>query len=325
MDMENLNKSQIILLTLLVSFVTSIATGIVTVTLLDQAPPGVTRTINRIVERTIETVVPGENQVTTITKEIVTKEEDLIPDAVERSSKSLVEVKAVNSEGDKVDLGLGVVISSDGYFITDKKRISGNRNNLIAEYAGATMSAVVVSEDEDEFAVLKMSLLDTVLPAEDLEKGDPIDEMGEESNDDKEVKMPVFTPASLSDSNDVRLGQKVLAFDGVNGVKIGIISNVKKVFIKQDLNDTSEDDIEDIDSGAVETGYITTDIILDKKNIGSPLVSTNGDMLGLVIASPEYSGMIVIPVNRVKDVFFEITKPEEKDTEKIEGETTTEG
>ena len=38
--MEHLNKQQLILLTLLISFVTSIATGIVTVSLMDQAPQG---------------------------------------------------------------------------------------------------------------------------------------------------------------------------------------------------------------------------------------------------------------------------------------------
>lgn len=86
--MENLTKTQIILLALFVSFVTSIATGIVTVTLVDQAPPGVTQTINRVVERTVERVVPSDQPAQV--KEVVSSADDLIARAISQASPAVV-------------------------------------------------------------------------------------------------------------------------------------------------------------------------------------------------------------------------------------------
>lgn len=87
MDIEELNKFQLVLLTLLVSFVTSIATGIVTVTLLAEAPAAVTQTINQVVERTIETIVPKDILKPGSVKEttIVVKEDDLITSSIQAS------------------------------------------------------------------------------------------------------------------------------------------------------------------------------------------------------------------------------------------------
>ncbi len=87
--MEDLNKNQIVLLTLLVSFVTSIATGIMTASLLQEAPIEVTRNINSIVEKTIETVVPAtpstpQKEITTV----VVKEEDRVIESINKNVKT---------------------------------------------------------------------------------------------------------------------------------------------------------------------------------------------------------------------------------------------
>jgi hypothetical protein len=56
MDIEELSKAQLLLLTVMVNFVVSIATGVLTVSLLDQAPIQVSEGVDRVVERTIQTI-----------------------------------------------------------------------------------------------------------------------------------------------------------------------------------------------------------------------------------------------------------------------------
>ena len=89
----NLNTQQLVLLCLLVAFVTSIATGITVVSLMDQGQTPVTQTVNRIVERTIERVVEpeedNENKTVVTTPEriietVVVNQEDLTIDAVQK-------------------------------------------------------------------------------------------------------------------------------------------------------------------------------------------------------------------------------------------------
>ncbi len=112
MDLEHLNKSQVVLLTLLISFVTSMATGIVTVSLMEQGITPVTNTVNQVVERTKEIVVkvpePQDPVVVTQTKEVIINQADLIASAVEknknvsliiyRTSKSSNENSVINSD-----------------------------------------------------------------------------------------------------------------------------------------------------------------------------------------------------------------------------------
>ena len=61
MDIKDLNKPQLILLAVLLSFITSIATGITTVTLMQQAPASVIVPVTRIIRETVEKIVPAES------------------------------------------------------------------------------------------------------------------------------------------------------------------------------------------------------------------------------------------------------------------------
>jgi len=151
MHLDQLSKSQIVLLTLLVSFVTSIATGIVTVSLMDQAPPIVAQTINRVIERTVEKVVPsGQAASTIITQEktVVVKESDQIADAVKKVSPSLVRLYASSAEGSAF-LGLGVVVGGFGTVVTDAAAI-GEAGDASVTFPDGTHARVFVRSRDRE-------------------------------------------------------------------------------------------------------------------------------------------------------------------------------
>ncbi len=118
MDLEHLNKSQIVLLTMLVSFVTSIATGIVTVSLIEEAPTDVTRVVQRVVERTVEQVTPAEQQATVVTRErtIIVKEADLIAAAIAENKSKIVSVFDAKTN---TFVSLGVFVDGEGTLAVD--------------------------------------------------------------------------------------------------------------------------------------------------------------------------------------------------------------
>lgn len=144
MQLEELNKSQIVLLTMLVSFVTSIATGIVTVALIEQAPADVTRVVQRVVERTVETVSPAEQQATVITTEktVIVKEADLIAAAVAQNKPHVVRV--VNTEGDFI--ALGVIVDTAGTVATDASALNVEGTYAIDIGAEAALNATITNE-----------------------------------------------------------------------------------------------------------------------------------------------------------------------------------
>lgn len=169
MDIEQLNKSQIVLLTLLVSFVTSIATGIVTVSLMEQAPPAIAQTVNRVIERTVETVVPSEAgqgaaAVVTQEKTIIVKESDLISQAVQKITPSVVRIYT-NQENNPTFLGVGVVLDTKGSVVSDSLALKDSDYTVALSDGTRVRMFVNARDTESGFAFLQPATSTEALPA----------------------------------------------------------------------------------------------------------------------------------------------------------------
>ncbi len=224
MDVKELNKSQLILLAILISFITSIATGIVTVTLLQQAPDSVREPINRVVKQTIEKIVQIEGKPTTQT--VVIKEEDLVVDAIAKNESAIFTItKEVPDEsvlptegGDttttntsatktiEVSAGRGFVVSSEGIIVVDASLVPDKGVYYVKNNSGK-FKAEFVSTNKNGFSFLKT--------------GAPLDEKNKLA-----YTLPVF-----GDLSKMKAGQKILVigstissfiFEGSKDLKINV-------------------------------------------------------------------------------------------------------
>ena len=305
MELEELNKTQIVLLTLLVSFVTSIATGIVTVTLLDQAPPAVTQTINRIVERTIERVVPaemtsGEKEV--IIKEIettiVVKEDDLITESIEKNKRSLVRIIRVTEPPVEdststistdimesgIFVGIGVIVSSDGSLAAAGHSVGIGENLVGIFFGGVQRTLEVLSINED----INIALLE---PAA-IETGAEI----------------AFKKTTFADSKSLKLGQSVIALGGENrtNVSMGIISGLIDVRVEY----PSVED-ETIMNTKVVLDSIETSINSAQIS-GSPLFNIFGEFIGINTKAQNTTGVFT-PSSKVSELLESLIIQAESD------------
>ena len=288
MDIESLNKTQIVLLTLLVSFVTSIATGIVTVSLVNQAPQVITDTVHRVIEKTVERVVPGEQKATIIenTKTIVISDQNFIIKAIERNSESLVRVfKSIETKDELGEIiqtdkfvSLGIVISNEGKIMIHSNELS-------------------VTPDKDEYFILfngtKLKLkVSEILPNNEIALLD----IESFENSDEQL---VFTPIDLGNSDSLKLGQSVISLGGEesNIVLTGIVSNLKKGQLPIATS-----------TPAIAEKKAKTTILEIETNLNSQLsmgllIDLEGDIIGVKSMNDFY-----IPINLIKSDLDKLNK-----------------
>ena len=260
--MEDLTKHQLILIVLLVTFVTSIATGIITFTLLSEAPVEITQNINRVVERTIERVVPTEGKPEKVVTTVVINEEDRVLEAIAKNEKSIVRLKTLGADGSEVVTGLGLVVSSDGVIVADLRSYSNSSSYSILFYDDRTYPIGKVFVDD------KLGL---VFIKTNISQG--------------ESPKYTFYPSTFGNSDGLKIGQSLVSISGrdSNAASIGRIFQLSFAEDKKTITN------------------ILSDIKITKSHPGSPVLNLSSEVVGLEAPlgelETEYS---YIPINVVK-------------------------
>ncbi len=206
MDIKDLNKPQLILLAVLLSFVTSIATGITTVTLMQQAPASFTVPVNRVIKQTIEKIQQVEGKTTVQT--VIVKEEDLVVDAIAKNKSALFVVSKesldINGQTAEISIGRGFAVSTGGIVVIDGNLAKETGVYYLKNDSGKFKADFLLA-DGSGFSFLKI--------------GAPLDEKSK----------PVFTVPVFGDLGKMKIGQKILVlgntissfiFEGNKDIKI---------------------------------------------------------------------------------------------------------
>jgi putative serine protease PepD len=195
---------------------------------------------------------------------------------------SVVEITVGDATGDPAGTGSGVVISADGYIITND-HVVGDASQIKVSIGNRDMDARVVGTDPDnDLAVIKATAAD-------------------------------LTPAQLGSSSKLRVGDPVIAIGsplGLSGtVTTGIISALnRQVRVPQDGGPPK-----------ILYGAIQTDAAINPGNSGGALVDGGGNVIGInsAIASlgqglggtPGSIGLgFAIPIDLARDVADQLIK-----------------
>ena len=213
------------------------------------------------------------------TVEEVQEKSTKIADIIEKTTQSVVGISKLKNVGssifgtsseEELGLGTGVIVSEDGYILSNEHVTGGKYSKCyITLENGNTYDGTVMWSDSD------IDLSITKINAKNLQT------------------------ITLGDPENTRVGETVYAIGNPIGyefrrtVTSGIIS-AKNRTIK----------IQENDQVSYMTDLIQTDATINPGNSGGPLITANGEMIGIntvKISSAEGIGF-AIPINVVKNV-----------------------
>lgn len=180
------------------------------------------------------------------------------------------------SSGETAGAGTGVIVSKDGYILTNKHVVEGSKEISVVLATGDTYENVqIVAQDPlNDIAFIKID------GVEDL------------------------SPAELGDSKTLKIGQQVIAIGNAlgqyqNSVTSGIISGTNRsVMASRGVGSRAEQ----------LTDMVQTDASINSGNSGGPLVNATGQVIGIntAVASNAQGIGFAIPIGATKGMLNQI-------------------
>lgn len=217
---------------------------------------------------------PIEQMVTPDGGTVVTSDEEIIATVAAKVSPSVVSI--VTTTGRTIyssqSAGTGVIVSKDGYIMTNNHVIEGAREVSVITADGTeyTDVRVVGSDPLNDIAFIRV-------------------------NNVSDLK-----PAQLGDSSKVRIGQRVVAIGNAlgqfqNTVTSGIISATGRPLVAASYDGTNSESLTDL---------IQTDAAINSGNSGGPLVDLSGRVIGIntAVATDANNIGFSIPINATRGV-----------------------
>ena len=211
--------------------------------------------------------------------------EESIVNAVEKVSKSVVNIASVRMMQDQLfrvfpvqGVGSGIIVDDKGHILTNNHVIDASDRLRVTLGDSKQVSAKVVGTDEEtDLAVVR---------AEPLE-----------INSNDAVK---FQPVNLGNSEELKVGQIVIAVGnpfGLTGgptVTAGIISSLNRNV--------------QFENGILE--LVQTDAAINPGNSGGPLINTKGEVVAINTAKIPYGQGIgfAVPINTVKSILNDLVE-----------------
>jgi serine protease Do len=166
-------------------------------------------------------------------------------------------------------LGSGVLISPDGYIITNNHVVEDAKNIDVELYGGAHRKAVLVGRDPPtDLAVIKIE------------------------------PSPGSAYAHFGDSDALKVGEWVIAIGSPRGLDWTVTAGIVSAKHRTDIGALGPSGYED---------FIQTDASINPGNSGGPLINLNGEVIGInsliVSASQGSEGLgFAIPSRMVRDI-----------------------